>query len=377
MLEATSLNAFSESGRKEDVYLSAIATLKKSQESQKLSDEKYNSWLTKLSGILNDKAAGDASKAKAVYDWVSELDTDQFNAFIQMYPELAAGIEALYNAGKNGSAAATNITEFAGAVSAAANTMIQALNEYKQTKQSITDEEGNGLIQSLAGNTNKYTNAPMGYMNEFSKLTEEQQTYLINNSEAVRRYVEAYKSGNVKEMTSALAEFEAEANAIDLTKLTAQIENVGKNGDTTAQELQSAYTTLYDYADKWYEAQTELGTIQKKLVSGEDVLYSDVSQIASFLNMSPEAVLANWESVPDLMAQNVEKAKNLMQALNDAYAASVLGMTTDTFESIKNGTIIVDDLTEEARALLVLSGQWKVAQKEVTGKASFADGKGG
>lgn len=102
----------------------------------------------------------------------------------------------------------------------------------------------------------------------------------------------------------------------------------------------------------------ELETITQKGTSAENILYSDVSNIASLLNMSAQAVIQNWSSIPQWLDEYAQGGVDAMNKLNDNAFFEITGFADGDFSPVQAGIISTIGMTEEMIRLLQESGQW-------------------
>lgn len=307
----TPYTAANRTTKEQSKYSEILADAQKTQELQALSESKYSEWISGIMDALSAEGKTDAEKAKALYEYLSQMDTDQFEAFINMYPKLAEALSTIFEEGNKGEEADwgkageenSGIIGYLTTVTAKANAAVEALEKYKEANKSITDEEGDTLLEELANGASE--NNPLGLMDSIGTKSDEQVTWLVENSEAIRDYTEAYdkyqkalENKNIKEaeyamrdMRKAIRGLNREAKAVSLKNLQTQISNLGKSADKNISAVMDAYDDLNDFAvihalaisfaNASASISSFLGSIAFIRISAYPLAYSAPSRISS------------------------------------------------------------------------------------------------
>lgn len=368
----------------------------KQVEANKLAELKSNgfkSWIDELNGIFdNEKFANDPmAMGNDIISWLSEDKTeDEMKAFIGVYTEFADDFAAINAAIASGNAEDVEaaIQQLQDHVAQSADSIAQAAKNYKQAEETLTDAQGKALVLDYASKQFDENNSVANF---FDDLNAKQIAWLTKHSEAFQKFLVARKAYDeattdeekdaaLNDMLDSLVLLQDEAENYNLANITEQIENIGKASDASAKSISEAYSTIYENSDAWYKAQTALEAAQKKEANGENLTLEDVSDIASYLGMTPQAVLAVWDTIPSRIASVVAVTQEKLKELNAAVFKTITGATDEVYQSIANGTVIVDNMSDDMLNLLTMFGVFKVESKEVNGKAtqwiSDAEGKG-
>lgn len=366
--------------KEQSKYSEILADAQKTQELQALSESKYSEWISGIMDTLSAEGKTDAEKAKALYEYLSQMDTDQFKAFINMYPKLAEAFSTIFEEGNKGAEADwkkageenSGIIGYLTTVTAKANAAVEALEKYKEANKSTTDEEGNTLLEELANGASE--NNPLGLMETIGTKSDEQVTWLVENSEAIRDYTEAYDkyqkalgNKNIKEaeyamrdMRKAIRGLNGEAKAVSLKNLQTQISNLGKSADKNISAVMDAYDDLNDFADSYLDAADEFAEAQAAYDAGTELTTDSVQKIASLLNMTPQAVLANWNQIPRMMQDIVNDGLAALDELNANAFFTITGTSYADFSNLMNGIMVVDNMAQDMLDTLLKTGQWEV-----------------
>lgn len=390
-------NSTSEAGDEAESLAGKIKdAIDKQVEANKLAELKSNgfkSWIDELNGIFeNEKFADDPmAMGNDIISWLSEDKTeDEMKAFIGIYTEFADDFAAINAAIANGNAEDVEaaIQQLQDHVSQSADSIAQAAKNYKQAEETLTDAQGKALVLDYASKQFDKNNS---IANFFDDLNAKQIAWMTKNSEAFQKFLVARKAYDeaatdeekdaaLNDMLDSLVLLQDEAANYNLSNITEQIENIGKASDASAKSISEAYSTIYESSDAWYKAQMALEAAQKKEANGENLTLEDVSDIASYLGMTPQAVLAVWDTIPSRIASVVAVTQEKLKELNAAVFKTITGATDEVYQSIANGTVIVDNMSDDMLNLLTMFGVFKVESKEVNGKAtqwiSDAEGKG-
>lgn len=376
----TPYTAANRTTKEQSKYSEILADAQKTQELQALSESKYNEWISGIMDTLSAEGKTDAEKAKALYEYLSQMDTDQFEAFINMYPKLAEALSTIFEEGNKGEEADwgkageenSGIIGYLTTVTAKANAAVEALGKYKEANKSITDEEGNTLLEELANGASE--NNPLGLMDSIGTKSDEQVTWLVENSEAIRDYTEAYdkyqkalENKNIKEaeyamrdMRKAISGLNREAKAVSLKNLQTQISNLGKSADKNISAVMDAYDDLNDFADSYLDAADEFAEAQAAYDAGTELTTDSVQKIASLLSMTPQAVLANWNQIPRMMQDIMNDGLAALDELNANAFFTITGTSYADFSNLMNGIMVVDNMAQDMLDTLLKTGQWEV-----------------
>ncbi len=383
VLVPTGYNAFTAANRTADEknkYSEILADAKKTQELQALSESKYSAWINGIMTTLSAEGKTDAEKAKALYEYLSQMDTDQFQAFINMYPELAEAFSTIFEEGNKGEAAdwekageeGSGIIGYLTTVTATANAAVEALEKYNEANKATTDEEGNKLLEELAGGASEQN--PLGLMDTIGSKSSEQVTWLVENSEAIRDYTAAYDAyqkaldkgdtktaeKSMKDMGKAIKKLNGEAKAVNLKNLQTQITNLGKSSDKNISAVMDAYDDLNSFADSYLDAADEFAEAQAAYDAGTELTVDSVQKVASLLNMTPQAVLANWNQIPNMMQDVMNDGLAALDELNANAFFTITGTSYADFSNITNGMAVVENMADEMLQALLKTGQWTV-----------------
>lgn len=391
----TPYTAANRTTKEQSKYSEILADAQKTQELQALSESKYNEWISGIMDTLSAEGKTDAEKAKALYEYLSQMDTDQFEAFINMYPKLAEALSTIFEEGNKGEEADwgkageenSGIIGYLTTVTAKANAAVEALEKYKEANKSITDEEGDTLLEELANGASE--NNPLGLMDSIGTKSDEQVTWLVENSEAIRDYTEAYdkyqkalENKNIKEaeyamrdMRKAIRGLNREAKAVSLKNLQTQISNLGKSADKNISAVMDAYDDLNDFADSYLDAADEFAEAQAAYDAGTELTTDSVQKIASLLNMTPQAVLANWNQIPRMMQDIMNDGLAALDELNANAFFTITGTSYADFSNITEGMAVVEGMADDMLEALLRTGQWTVETVDLDQFMGYWDAK--
>ena len=391
----TPYTAANRTTKEQSKYSEILADAQKTQELQALSESKYSEWISGIMDTLSAEGKTDAEKAKALYEYLSQMDTDQFKAFINMYPKLAEAFSTIFEEGNKGEEADwgkageenSGIIGYLTTVTAKANAAVEALEKYKEANKSTTDEEGNTLLEELANGASE--NNPLGLMDTIGTKSEKQVTWLVENSEAIRDYTEAYdkyqkalENKNIKEaeyamrdMRKAIRGLNGEAKAVSLKNLQTQISNLGKSADKNISAVMDAYDDLNDFADSYLDAADEFAEAQAAYDAGMELTTDSVQKIASLLNMTPQAVLANWNQIPSMMQDVVNDGLAALDELNANSFFTITGTSYADFSNITNGIAVVEGMADDMLEALLRTGHWTVETVDLDQRMGYWDAK--
>lgn len=391
----TPYTAANRTTKEQSKYSEILADAQKTQELQALSESKYSEWISGIMNALSAEGKTDAEKAKALYEYLSQMDTDQFEAFINMYPKLAEALSTIFEEGNKGEEADwgkageenSGIIGYLTTVTAKANAAVEALEKYKEANKSITDEEGGALLEELADGASE--NNPLGLMDSIGTKSDEQVTWLVENSEAIRDYTEAYdkyqkalENKNIKEaeyamrdMRKAIRGLNREAKAVSLKNLQTQISNLGKSADKNISAVMDAYDDLNDFADSYLDAADEFAEAQAAYDAGTKLTTDSVQKIASLLNMTPQAVLANWNQIPRMMQDIMNDGLAALDELNANAFFTITGTSYADFSNITEGMAVVEGMADDMLEALLRTGQWTLETVDLDQFMGYWDAK--
>lgn len=161
-----------------------------------------------------------------------------------------------------------------------------------------------------------------------------------------------------------------------LKVLNRTIENITKNNaaqyfDKTVKAIDSVYkgsTRIVDgYAamnkeiETAIKAQIEYETASKELAAGNEINANSISNIASLLGgLDTQWIIDNWAQIGPSMSAALQEGEEAIQRFNEAAFITITGTSVANFSDLIDGLISVENLSKQAVAALVDTGQWTV-----------------
>lgn len=366
-----------------------LANQTSDNELKALQNSNFKSWIDQLRSFINEDGTVDGS---ALFAWMHELDSSNLEKFLEVFPQFTAYLKEIAELGDNGGLSETgeNLEGFSDAVANASDQMLVALNNYRESHSGVTDEDGKSLLSEFSNLMSIGEDGTLdgldAYIEKFASASAEEQKWMLDNSDAIlkfstawERYKKALDTGDtdaassaMKDMKDAFSDLNREVADTHFDDVTKQIEKMTEATDSSAAVL-SAYDKVYTMADNYAEAAQEYENLAKKYSSADQILYSDVSKIASVLSMSPQAVLQAWDQIPAMLQQYAQDGLSALDLLNQEAFFNITGTSSVDFSDLENGIVIVDNMAQEMLDTLIKTGQFEVETIPVNSVAKVWD----
>lgn len=366
-----------------------LANQTSDNELKALQNSNFKSWIDQLRNFINEDGTVDGS---ALFAWMQGLDSSNLEKFLEVFPQFTAYLKEIAELGDNGGLSETgeNLEGFSDAVANASDQMLVALNNYRESHSGVTDEDGKSLLSEFSNLMSIGEDGTLdgldAYIEKFASASAEEQKWLLDNSDAIlkfstawERYKKALDTGDtdaassaMKDMKDAFSDLNREVADTHFDDVTKQIEKMTEATDSSAAVL-SAYDKVYTMADNYAEAAQEYENLAKKYSSADQILYSDVSKIASVLSMSPQAVLQAWDQIPAMLQQYAQDGLSALDLLNQEAFFNITGTSSVDFSDLENGIVIVDNMAQEMLDTLIKTGQFEVETIPVNSVAKVWD----
>ena len=366
-----------------------LANQTSDNELKALQNSNFKSWIDQLRSFINEDGTVDGS---ALFAWMHELDSSNLEKFLEGFPQFTAYLKEIAELGDNGGLSETgeNLEGFSDAVANASDQMLVALNNYRESHSGVTDEDGKSLLSEFSNLMSIGEDGTLdgldAYIEKFASASAEEQKWMLDNSDAIlkfstawERYKKALDTGDtdaassaMKDMKDAFSDLNREVADTHFDDVTKQIEKMTEATDSSAAVL-SAYDKVYTMADNYAEAAQEYENLAKKYSSADQILYSDVSKIASVLSMSPQAVLQAWDQIPAMLQQYAQDGLSALDLLNQEAFFNITGTSSVDFSDLENGIVIVDNMAQEMLDTLIKTGQFEVETIPVNSVAKVWD----
>jgi TP901 family phage tail tape measure protein len=366
-----------------------LANQTSDNELKALQNSNFKSWIDQLRSFINEDGTVDGS---ALFAWMHELDSSNLEKFLEVFPQFTAYLKEIAELGDNGGLSETgeNLEGFSDAVANASDQMLVALNNYRESHSGVTDEDGKSLLSEFSNLMSIGEDGTLdgldAYIEKFASASAEDQKWMLDNSDAIlkfstawERYKKALDTGDtdaassaMKDMKDAFSDLNREVADTHFDDVTKQIEKMTEATDSSAAVL-SAYDKVYTMADNYAEAAQEYENLAKKYSSADQILYSDVSKIASVLSMSPQAVLQAWDQIPAMLQQYAQDGLSALDLLNQEAFFNITGTSSVDFSDLENGIVIVDNMAQEMLDTLIKTGQFEVETIPVNSVAKVWD----
>lgn len=366
-----------------------LANQTSDNELKALQNSNFKSWIDQLRSFINEDGTVDGS---ALFAWMQGLDSSNLEKFLEVFPQFTAYLKEIAELGDNGGLSETgeNLEGFSDAVANASDQMLVALNNYRESHSGVTDEDGKSLLSEFSNLMSIGEDGTLdgldAYIEKFASASAEEQKWMLDNSDAIlkfstawERYKKALDTGDtdaassaMKDMKDAFSDLNREVADTHFDDVTKQIEKMTEATDSSAAVL-SAYDKVYTMADNYAEAAQEYENLAKKYSSADQILYSDVSKIASVLSMSPQAVLQAWDQIPAMLQQYAQDGLSALDLLNQEAFFNITGTSSVDFSDLENGIVIVDNMAQEMLDTLIKTGQFEVETIPVNSVAKVWD----
>lgn len=366
-----------------------LANQTSDNELKALQNSNFKSWIDQLRSFINEDGTVDGS---ALFAWMHELDSSNLEKFLEVFPQFTAYLKEIAELGDNGGLSETgeNLEGFSDAVANASDQMLVALNNYRESHSGVTDEDGKSLLSEFSNLMSIGEDGTLdgldAYIEKFASASAEEQKWMLDNSDAIlkfstawERYKKALDTGDtdaassaMKDMKDAFSDLNREVADTHFDDVTKQIEKMTEATDSSVAVL-SAYDKVYTMADNYAEAAQEYENLAKKYSSADQILYSDVSKIASVLSMSPQAVLQAWDQIPAMLQQYAQDGLSALDLLNQEAFFNITGTSSVDFSDLENGIVIVDNMAQEMLDTLIKTGQFEVETIPVNSVAKVWD----
>lgn len=366
-----------------------LANQTSANELKTLQNSNFKSWVEQLQSFINEDGTVDGS---AMFAWLHNIDSSNLEKFLEVFPQFTAYLKQIAELGDNGGLgeAGEELEGFSDAVASASDQILVALNAYRDSHSGVTDEDGQSLLGELSKLMSIGEDGTLdeldSYIERFASASAEQQKWLLDNSNAILKFSTAWEkykkaldtddteaaAAAMKDMKDAFSDLNREVANAHFDEVTKQIEKLTDATDTSSAVL-GAYDKVYTMADNYAEAAEEYENLAKKYSNADQILYSDVSKIASVLNMSPQAVIQAWEQIPGLLQQYAQDGLSALDLLNQEAFFTITGTSSVDFSDLENGIVIVDNMAQDMLDSLIKTGQFEVETIPVSGIADVWD----
>lgn len=333
-----------------------------------LENSNFKEWFDQLNTLFGQTGDDSASLAKGVYSWMSGLNEDQLKKFLEIFPQMTPFFNDITKMGESNdfSGAADSLTGFGDALAYCSDEMLVAYQIYQEAKSGVTEDEGNGFIQQLANlvGGDIDTSSMEGLFDQFGQMfssyTAEQQSWLMNNSDAVNQMITAwnkYKAAKERAMNAGTDSAEAERAAKDMAdalddattaannlrresqKITFEkLENGQKvwsgfsdlieNASGKGKDFSDTYGKMIDRVGDLMTAQDALAYIQSGATGDAKMLKSAYSDLASYCGVSAEALATDLSPALWALQSDTLLAETTMANL----VSEIFSMTGVTFD---------------------------------------------
>lgn len=274
------------------------------------------------------------------------------------------------------------IKEAAAATEEAAETWLAAQAKIAETTEQVNWAKSNGFIDQvneLQGTIE--TNGVEAALDVWNGFTEEMRKAIANEYPNLIRALNEVDQEIKKDSASTEAATKAQKNLNAELKNSARYANA-KNfkeiyeatkklseGTISAKD---AYTAFNKEADKVTKAYEDILDVQNKLAynakeinkdNQQSIDASDVSNLASMLNMTADQILADFPAAVamfDELTSSTGDFTQALNALNEAAFIRITGTSEADFSEIKDGLISVQNMAQETVNMLLATGQWTI-----------------
>lgn len=355
-----------------------------------LENSNYKEYIDMLKSFINEDGT---VNQKGLFEWLNGLDSSILEDFLDMFPEFTQFFADVAEAGEQADASLSTAAEdavgFADMVAMAGNQLMVALDNYRASKNDVTDEDGKSLLDSFFGlasasGTDYESMNIDDFVERFNTLNASEQTWLMKNSDgmlafatAYEKYSNALKAGDaegaaaaLQDMRKAVRDLNGEIASSRLDDFADDLEEIMEGGDS-AKAVLEVYEKMYTYADNYAEALQEFNDLAGKGLS--EINYDDVSKIASALNMTPQAVLQAWGQIPTMLNDYANSGLNAINKLNEQAFFTITGVSDVDFSTLMNSIMIVDNMAASMLDTLIKTGQFEVQTVDVNSVAQVWD----
>ena len=274
------------------------------------------------------------------------------------------------------------IKEAAEKTEEAAETWLAAQAKIAETTDQVNWAKSNGFIDQvneLQGTIE--TNGVEAALDVWNGFTEEMRKAIANEYPNLIRALNEVDQEIKKDSSSAEAATKAQKNLNAELKNSSRYANA-KNfkeiyeatkklseGTISAKD---AYTAFNKEADKVTKAYEDILDVQNKLDynakeinkdNQQSIDASDVSNLASMLNMTADQILADFPAAVamfDELTSSTGDFTQALNALNEAAFIRITGTSEADFSEIKDGLISVQNMAQETVNMLLATGQWTI-----------------
>lgn len=274
------------------------------------------------------------------------------------------------------------IKEAAAKTEEAAETWLAAQAKIAETTDQVNWAKSNGFIDQvneLQGTIE--TNGVEAALDVWNGFTEEMRKAIANEYPNMIRALNEVDQEIKKDSASTEAATKAQKNLNAELKNSARYANA-KNfkeiyeatkklseGTISAKD---AYTAFNKEADKVTKAYEDILDVQNKLAynakeinkdNQQSIDASDVSNLASMLNMTADQILADFPAAVamfDELTSSTGDFTQALNALNEAAFIRITGTSEADFSEIKDGLISVQNMAQETVNMLLATGQWTI-----------------
>jgi len=247
-----------------------------------------------------------------------------------------------------------------------------------QMKNLMADDTVDGLAKAR-----DYFN---GLTEDMRKAIASEYPGLIKAMDDVDRMLKS-ENKDTENVTKAQKQLNAELSNIERF-------NAAQNFDKTNAAIKKLQNGTISVADAYKEWNKDLNSVTKayedilkvqekerynansKNKTKKDVTSSDVTNLASLLNMTTDEVLADFPAAIEMFDELTGAAGELestFNALNEAAFIRITGTSEADFSELENGLFAIKSDAQEVIDMLVATGQWKVKSIDLPQSAKVWD----